>query len=111
MYAWLGFEESFCSLLAAVRQRIGGAGCDRHTTSTTSLPSHQLSSQCPQINPVTVIGLLEVSGAKAGEHLLITAAGSTLSRMLIAAARAQGIKIIGTVRRPEAVQEVKDSTG
>jgi NADPH:quinone reductase-like Zn-dependent oxidoreductase len=52
-----------------------------------------------------------VSGAKAGEYLLITAAGSTLSRMLIAAARAQGIKIIGTVRRPEAVQEVKDSTG
>jgi hypothetical protein len=60
---------------------------------------------------VTVIGLLEVSGAKAGDHLLITAAGSTLSRMLIAAARAQGIKTIGTVRRPEAVQEVKDSTG
>jgi NADPH:quinone reductase-like Zn-dependent oxidoreductase len=64
-----------------------------------------------QINPVTVIGLLEVSGAKAGEHIVITAAGSTLSRMLIAAARAQGIKTIGVVRRAEAVQEVKDSTG
>lgn len=63
------------------------------------------------INPVTVIGLLEVSGAKEGDHIVITAAGSTLSRMLIRAAKAQGIKTIGVVRRPEAVQEVKDSTG
>jgi NADPH:quinone reductase-like Zn-dependent oxidoreductase len=65
----------------------------------------------PQINPITVIGLLEVSGAKAGEHIVITAAGSTLSRMLIAAAKAQGIKPIGVVRRAEAVQELKASTG
>lgn len=64
-----------------------------------------------QINPVTVIGLLEVSKAQAGDYLVITAAGSTLSRMLIAAARAQGIKTIGIVRRAEAVKEVKDSTG
>jgi hypothetical protein len=54
---------------------------------------------------------LEVSGAKAGDHLVITAAGSTLSRMLIGAARKEGIKTIGVVRRPEAVQEVKSSTG
>jgi NADPH:quinone reductase-like Zn-dependent oxidoreductase len=63
------------------------------------------------INPITVIGLLEVSGAKAGEHIVITAAGSTLGRMLIAAAKAQGIQTIGVVRRAEAVQELKDSTG
>eukprot|EP00775_Hariotina_reticulata_P004253 gene4253-4504_t len=64
-----------------------------------------------QINPVTVVGLLEVSGVKAGEHLLITAAGSTLSRMLIKAAKVEGIKTIGVVRRAEAVEEVKASTG
>lgn len=60
---------------------------------------------------MTVVGLLEISKAQPGDHLLITAAGSTLSRMLISAARAQGIKTIGVVRRTEAVQEVKDSTG
>lgn len=70
-----------------------------------------LSPTSLQINPVTVIGLLEVSGAKEGDHIVVTAAGSTLSRMLIKAAKAQGIKTIGVVRRAEAVQEVKDSTG
>lgn len=64
-----------------------------------------------QINPVTVVGLLAASGVQPGEHLLITAAGSTLSRMLIKAARTQGIKTIGVVRRAEAVEEVKGSTG
>eukprot|EP00879_Flechtneria_rotunda_P014358 GHRR01014999.1.p1 GENE.GHRR01014999.1~~GHRR01014999.1.p1 ORF type:complete len:277 (+),score=108.16 GHRR01014999.1:238-1068(+) len=63
------------------------------------------------INPVTVVGLLEVANVAAGDWVLITAAGSTLSRMLIAAARAQGIKTIGTVRRADAVDEVKSSTG
>jgi NADPH:quinone reductase-like Zn-dependent oxidoreductase len=64
-----------------------------------------------QINPVTVVGLLEVAAVQPGQHLLITAAGSTLGRMLIRAARAEGIKTIGVVRRPEAVQELKESTG
>lgn len=64
-----------------------------------------------QINPITVVGLLEVSGAKPGDYILITAAGSTLGRMLIHAAHAEGIKTIGVVRRAEAVQELKDSTG
>ncbi|KAF6263151.1 hypothetical protein COO60DRAFT_1293128 [Scenedesmus sp. NREL 46B-D3] len=63
------------------------------------------------INPVTVVGLLEVAAVQPGQHLLITAAGSTLGRMLIKAARAEGIKTIGVVRRPEAVQELKESTG
>lgn len=63
------------------------------------------------INPVTVIGLLEASGAKAGDTVVITAAGSTLSRMLIAAARKRGLKTIGVVRRADAVAELKSSTG
>jgi len=83
--------------------------CNRHVPNQAK-PT-PLSSTSLQINPVTVIGLLEVSGAKEGDHIVITAAGSTLSRMLIRAAKAQGIKTIGVVRRPEAVQEVKDSTG
>lgn len=66
---------------------------------------------CLQINPVTVVGLLEVANVSADDWLLITAAGSTLGRMLIGAARSAGIKPIAVVRRAEAVQELKDSTG
>lgn len=81
-----------------------------HTPNT--LPTtHSTPSQPLQINPVTVVGLLEVSGAKEGDHVVITAAGSTLSRMLIKAAKTQGIHTIGLVRRQEAVQEIKESTG
>lgn len=65
----------------------------------------------PQINPVTVVGLLEVANVAAGDWVLITAAGSTLGRMLIGAARAAGIKPIAVVRRSEAVQELKEATG
>jgi NADPH:quinone reductase-like Zn-dependent oxidoreductase len=63
------------------------------------------------INPVTVVGLLEVAKVAAGDWVLITAAGSTLGRMLIGAARAAGIKPIAVIRRAEAVQELKETTG
>eukprot|EP00878_Enallax_costatus_P001707 GHUV01001862.1.p1 GENE.GHUV01001862.1~~GHUV01001862.1.p1 ORF type:complete len:339 (+),score=112.89 GHUV01001862.1:212-1228(+) len=63
------------------------------------------------INPVTVVGLLEVANVSTDDWLLITAAGSTLGRMLIGAARSAGIKPIAVIRRSEAVQELKDSTG
>lgn len=88
-----------------------------HLLTQHAFPTHPITQPTTpptnwyQINPVTVVGLLEISKAQPGDHLLITAAGSTLSRMLISAARAQGIKTIGVVRRAEAVQEVKDSTG
>lgn len=60
-----------------------------------------------QINPVTVIGLLEVTAVPDDRHLLITAAGSALGRMLIRYAKMQGVKTIGTVRRQEHVDELK----
>eukprot|EP00877_Chromochloris_zofingiensis_P013456 jgi/Chrzof1/8364/Cz03g07200.t1 len=59
------------------------------------------------INPVTVIGLLEVTAVPDDRHLLITAAGSALGRMLIRYAKMQGVKTIGTVRRQEHVDELK----
>jgi NADPH:quinone reductase-like Zn-dependent oxidoreductase len=62
---------------------------------------------CLQINPVTVIGLLEVAAVPKGDYLMITAAGSTLSKMLIAVAKHEGIKTIGVVRREEQVAEIK----
>jgi NADPH:quinone reductase-like Zn-dependent oxidoreductase len=60
-----------------------------------------------QINPVTVVGLLEVVAVPHGGWLLVTAAGSTLGKMLIAVAKHQGLKVIGTVRRPEQAAEIK----
>jgi NADPH:quinone reductase-like Zn-dependent oxidoreductase len=61
-----------------------------------------------QVNPVTVVGLLEVAAVSQGKFLLVTAAGSTLSRMLIQMAKAKGVKTIGVVRRQEQVQEILD---
>lgn len=59
------------------------------------------------VNPVTVVGLLESAAAPAGKYLLVTAAGSTLGRMLLGAAAQRGVKTIGVVRRPEAVEELR----
>lgn len=61
-----------------------------------------------QINPVTVVGLYEEAAVPQGKYLLVTAAGSSLARMLIRYAKSQGTKVIGTVRRKEQVQEIKD---
>lgn len=58
------------------------------------------------INPVTVIGLLEASKVPKGGYLIVTAAGSTLSKMLLATAKHQGIKTIGIVRRAEQMEEI-----
>lgn len=62
---------------------------------------------CLQVNPLTVIGLLEVTAVPPGSHLLVTAASSTVGRMLIQYAKTQGVKTIGTVRRQEHVEELK----
>lgn len=58
------------------------------------------------INPVTVVGLLEAAAVPKGGHLIVTAAGSTLSKMLLSYAKAEGIKTIGIVRREEQKAEV-----
>ncbi|GBF96447.1 hypothetical protein Rsub_09246 [Raphidocelis subcapitata] len=58
------------------------------------------------INPVTVVGLLEASAVPKGGYLIVTAAGSTLSKMLLSTAKAEGIKTIGVVRRQEQAEEV-----
>ncbi|KAI8473705.1 MAG: chaperonin 10-like protein [Monoraphidium minutum] len=61
------------------------------------------------INPVTVVGLLEAAAVPKGGHLVVTAAGSTLSKMLLSMAKAQGVKTIGVVRREAQKQEVLDA--
>lgn len=61
------------------------------------------------INPVTVVGLLEMAAVPKGGHLIVTAAGSTLSKMLLSMAKAQGVNTIGVVRREEQKQEVLEA--
>ncbi|KIZ07601.1 alcohol dehydrogenase [Monoraphidium neglectum] len=58
------------------------------------------------INPVTVVGLLEETAVPKGGYLIVTAAGSTLSKMLLSMAKSQGIKTIAVVRRQEQAQEI-----
>jgi NADPH:quinone reductase-like Zn-dependent oxidoreductase len=50
--------------------------------------------------------LADVAAPK-GEYLLVSVAGSALNRLLMPLAHRQGAKVIGTVRRPEAVDELK----
>jgi NADPH-dependent curcumin reductase CurA len=56
---------------------------------------------------MAVVGLLEVASVPAGGWLLVTAAGSTLGKMLARVAQSRGIRVVGTVRRAEQVEEVK----
>jgi NADPH:quinone reductase-like Zn-dependent oxidoreductase len=56
---------------------------------------------------MAVVGLLEVVAVPQGGWLLVTAAGSTLGKMLAQVAKGRGIKVVGTVRRAEQVEEVK----
>lgn len=60
-----------------------------------------------QINPVTAYGLLKVAAVPQGEHLLQTAATGAVGKMVISLAKHYGIKIINSVRRDDAVQELK----
>jgi NADPH:quinone reductase-like Zn-dependent oxidoreductase len=59
------------------------------------------------VNPVTVLGLLDVLGAPEGAYIAQSAAGSTLGRMLIAVAKHRGLKTINLVRREAQVAELE----
>jgi len=62
------------------------------------------------VNPVTARCLLDVSGAKEGEWVAQTAAGSALGRQLVQMAKIRGIKTFCLVReaRPDLVAQLKD---
>ena len=60
------------------------------------------------INPTTAVLLLnEFVKLKAGEWLVINAANSQMARCLVAIAKSRGLKIVGIVRRPELIPEIK----
>jgi NADPH2:quinone reductase len=50
------------------------------------------------LNPLTAWGLLESSGLSAGNWLLLTAAGSAVSRIVVQLAKLQGMRVIAAVR-------------
>eukprot|EP01087_Luapelamoeba_hula_P017024 TRINITY_DN5324_c0_g1_i2.p1 TRINITY_DN5324_c0_g1~~TRINITY_DN5324_c0_g1_i2.p1 ORF type:complete len:394 (-),score=86.76 TRINITY_DN5324_c0_g1_i2:163-1344(-) len=59
------------------------------------------------VNPMTVIGFLDVAASGGHKSLVHTAAGSALGKMLIAQAKLEGVDVIGVVRREEQVEELK----
>lgn len=53
------------------------------------------------VNPLTAYGMLESSGLKDGQWLLVTAAASAYGKLVIQMAKQKGIKVACTVRRDE----------
>jgi NADPH:quinone reductase-like Zn-dependent oxidoreductase len=62
------------------------------------------------VNPMTAYGMIEKSGLKAGEWLLITAGASAFGKFAIQMAKAKGIKVAATVRQ-DAQKEMLKSLG
>lgn len=60
------------------------------------------------INPMTAYGMLQRSGLREGDWLLLTAGASAFSKLVIQMAKAKGIKIACTVRRSEQVGQLAD---
>ena len=59
------------------------------------------------VNPYTAYGMLQLSGLKAGQWLLLTAGGSAFGQFVIQLAKQHGINTICTVRRNNQVEELK----
>ena len=71
------------------------------------IPDEQVASF--MINPASAILMVRhVLAVPRGQWLLQSAAGSELGRNIIRLARHDGVRTINVVRRPEAVQELKD---
>lgn len=59
------------------------------------------------VNPVTAYAMVRESGVPPGGWLLVTAAGSAFGKLVIQFCRRLGIRTIGTVRRPDLIDELK----
>jgi NADPH:quinone reductase-like Zn-dependent oxidoreductase len=73
---------------------------------SSDLPDDQAASFF--VNPVTAYALTrQILRVPPGEALLVSAAGSTLGRMVIRLGRKFGFRVIAWVRRPEAAAELQ----
>ena len=59
------------------------------------------------VNPFTAYGMLDISGLKEGQFLLLTAGGSAFSKFVTQMAASRGIKVISAVRRDDLKEELK----
>ena len=59
------------------------------------------------VNPFTAYAMLRESGVQPGDWLMLTAAGSAFGKLVIQFAKQRGIRTIGTVRRPDFIEELK----
>lgn len=94
------------------------------------VPDEIAAEQATQftVNPITAYGLLEVARAKEGEWIGLTAAGSSVARLVSALAAARGLRVVGIARAeslggldrsmigvpdsaPELAQAVRNATG
>lgn len=80
-----------------------------HAGTVIPIPSHMDNETAAQIfiNPFTAYAMVHASGVQAGEWLMLTAAGSAFGQMVIQLCKMKGIKTIGTVRRKDAIAELK----
>eukprot|EP00199_Chlamydomonas_sp_CCMP681_P002578 CAMPEP_0119102240 /NCGR_PEP_ID=MMETSP1180-20130426/1051_1 /TAXON_ID=3052 ORGANISM="Chlamydomonas cf sp, Strain CCMP681" /NCGR_SAMPLE_ID=MMETSP1180 /ASSEMBLY_ACC=CAM_ASM_000741 /LENGTH=339 /DNA_ID=CAMNT_0007086489 /DNA_START=69 /DNA_END=1088 /DNA_ORIENTATION=- len=66
------------------------------------------AAACAMVNPVSVLGMLDLVGpVPAGQYLIVTAAGSALGKMTLRLCKDRNIKTIGVVRRTEQFDELK----
>lgn len=59
------------------------------------------------VNPFTAYAMVQDTGVKEGDWLMLTAAGSAFGKMVIQLCQMRGIKTIGTVRRDDLNDELK----
>ncbi|OQR94968.1 hypothetical protein THRCLA_08055 [Thraustotheca clavata] len=56
------------------------------------------------VNPLTVVGMVEIAQTRGAKAIINTAAASALGKMLVRHAREEGLEVIAVVRRPEQVK-------
>lgn len=59
------------------------------------------------VNPFTAYAMIRESGVQPGDWLMLTAAASAFGKLVIQFAKQRGIRTIGTVRRPDFIEELK----
>ncbi len=67
---------------------------------------HEIACQA-YINPFTAYGMLETSGLKSGDWLMLTAGGSAFAKFVLQLGHPLGIKIICAVRRDDLVEPLR----
>lgn len=60
------------------------------------------------VNPFTAYAMVQDSGVQEGGWLMLTAAGSAFGKLVIQLCKMRGIKTIGTVRRDDLTDELKN---